>query len=125
MWPCYGVHITVCMARLVFVLCHPEHSCIEPSLHGLDFFLEIFLWRLLYSFVNRLLLFCTRQRSICHLAEKDVWEYVTNNSRNLQPYSEVKLGGVSGLSLTVHGHATVNVCADGHDSLTTDILAVS
>ena len=22
------------------------HSCIEPSLHGLDFFLEIFLWRL-------------------------------------------------------------------------------
>ena len=38
--------ITVCMARLVFVLCQPVHSCIEPSLHGLDFFLEIFLWRL-------------------------------------------------------------------------------
>ena len=34
---------------LVCVLCQPVHSCIEPSLHGLDFFLEIFLWRLLYS----------------------------------------------------------------------------
>ena len=30
------------MARLVFVLCQPVYSCIEPSLHGLDFFLEIF-----------------------------------------------------------------------------------
>ena len=46
MWPCYGVHITVCMALLVCVLCQPVHSCIEPSLHGVDFFLEIFLWRL-------------------------------------------------------------------------------
>ena len=45
MWPCYGVHTTVCMARHVFVFCQPVHSCIEPSLiHGLDFFLEIFLW---------------------------------------------------------------------------------
>ena len=35
----YGVHITVCMALLVFVLCQPVHSCIEPSLHGLDFFI--------------------------------------------------------------------------------------
>ena len=42
MWPCYGVHITVCMVLLVFVLCQPVHSCIEPSLHGVDFFLEIF-----------------------------------------------------------------------------------
>ena len=41
--------ITVCMAFLVFVLCQPVHSCIEPSLHGLDFFLEIFLWRLYYD----------------------------------------------------------------------------
>ena len=40
MWPCCGVHITVCMAQLVFVLCQPVHSC------GLDFFLEVFLWRL-------------------------------------------------------------------------------
>ena len=30
------------MVRLVFVLCQPVHSCIEPSLQGLDFFLEIF-----------------------------------------------------------------------------------
>ena len=45
MWPCYGVLITVCMALLVFVLCQPLHSCIEPS-QGLDFFLEIFSWRL-------------------------------------------------------------------------------
>ena len=36
--------LCACMARLVFVLCQPVHSCIEPSLHGLDFFLEIFLW---------------------------------------------------------------------------------
>ena len=36
---CYGVHIT---AHLVFVLCQSVHSCTEPSLHGLDFFLEIF-----------------------------------------------------------------------------------
>ena len=43
------VHITVCMALLVFVLCQPVHSCIEPSLHGLDFFLEIFLWRFVIS----------------------------------------------------------------------------
>ena len=40
------VHITVCMALLVCVLFQPVHSCIEPSLHGLDLFLEIFLWRL-------------------------------------------------------------------------------
>ena len=45
MWPCYGVHIAVCMALLVcvHVLCQPVWSCIKPSLHGLDFFLEIFL----------------------------------------------------------------------------------
>ena len=43
--PCYEVHITVCMAHLVCVLCQPVHSCIEPSLHQLDFILEIFLWR--------------------------------------------------------------------------------
>ena len=42
MWQCYGVHITVCLALLVCVLCQPVHSCIERSLHGLDFFLEIF-----------------------------------------------------------------------------------
>ena len=35
------------MALLVFALCQQVHSCIEPSLHGLDlFFFEIFLWRL-------------------------------------------------------------------------------
>ena len=28
-----GVHIAVCMALLVYVLCQPVHSCIEPSLH--------------------------------------------------------------------------------------------
>ena len=42
MWPCYGSHITVCMALLVYVLCQLVHSCIEPSLHQLDFCLEIF-----------------------------------------------------------------------------------
>ena len=57
MWPCYGVHITVCVARLVFVLCQPEHSWIEPSLHGLDFLLEIFYGELfLFFFDNNLLL---------------------------------------------------------------------
>ena len=39
------------MALLVFVLCQPVHSCIEPSQHGLDFFLEIFLWRLVSVFL--------------------------------------------------------------------------
>ena len=34
MWACYGVHITVCPALHVFVLCQPVHSCIGPSLHG-------------------------------------------------------------------------------------------
>ena len=34
------------MALFVCVLCQPVHSFIEPSLHGLDFVLEIFLWRL-------------------------------------------------------------------------------
>ena len=37
------VHITVCMALLVFVLCQPVHSCIVPSIHGLDFFLVFFM----------------------------------------------------------------------------------
>ena len=46
MWPCYGMHITVCMALLVCVLCQPVDSCTETSLHQLDFFLEIFSWRL-------------------------------------------------------------------------------
>ena len=38
------MHITVCMALLVCVLCQPVHSCIETSLHQLDFFLEIFFY---------------------------------------------------------------------------------
>ena len=48
MWPCYGVHtcITMCMVLNVFVLCQPVHSCTEPSLQGLNFFLEIFSCRL-------------------------------------------------------------------------------
>ena len=33
---------------LFFVLCQPVHSCIEPSLHELDWFFEIFLWRLVH-----------------------------------------------------------------------------
>ena len=32
------VHITVCMALLVCELCQPVHSCIEPSIYGVDFF---------------------------------------------------------------------------------------
>ena len=39
-------NITVYMAYLVFVLCQRVHSCIELSLYGIDFFVEIFLWRL-------------------------------------------------------------------------------
>ena len=46
LWSAYHcVHGTSC-----FVLCQPVRSCIEPSLHGLDFFLEIFLWRL-YNYI--------------------------------------------------------------------------
>ena len=59
------------------------------------------------------------------LLRKDVWERVSSGSRKLQPYSEVKLVGVSGLPLTVHGSTTVNVCANGHVmmSLSADVSA--
>ena len=43
MWPCYGVHITVwhsCLCTL------SASAFIDSSLHQLEFFLEIFLWRL-------------------------------------------------------------------------------
>ena len=43
MWLCYGV-MSLC---LVFVLCQPVHSYIEPFLHGLDIFLDTLLWRVL------------------------------------------------------------------------------
>ena len=45
------MHVTVCMALLVCVLCQPVHSCIEPSLHGLDLNLNFFLemYCLLYN----------------------------------------------------------------------------
>ena len=47
LWSAYHcVHGTSC-----FVLCQPVHSCIEPSLHGLDFFLEIFLETCFCSFL--------------------------------------------------------------------------
>ena len=36
------IHPTVSTVLLEYTM----HECIEPSLHGLDFFLEIFLWRL-------------------------------------------------------------------------------
>ena len=39
------------MACLVFVLCQPMHSSIDPSLHGLDFLLEIFLETCFCSFL--------------------------------------------------------------------------
>ena len=39
MWSCYGVRISECMALFVCVLCQPVHSCIEPSLQQLGFFL--------------------------------------------------------------------------------------
>ena len=57
MWPYYGVHITVCMACLVFVLCQPVHSCIDHPYTWTRFlFLEIFLWRLVFVlFDNNLL----------------------------------------------------------------------
>ena len=47
----WSAHHCMCMACLVFVLCQPVHSCIESFLHGLDFFLEIFLWRLVPVFI--------------------------------------------------------------------------
>ena len=43
LWSAY--HCALCMALLVLGLCQQAHSCIKPSLHGLNFFLEIFLWR--------------------------------------------------------------------------------
>ena len=38
LWGAY--YCTSCLCT-----CQPVHSCIEPSLHQLDFFLEILLWR--------------------------------------------------------------------------------
>ena len=40
MWECYGVFSIPCLCTLL------ASAFIEPSLHQLDFFLEIFLWRL-------------------------------------------------------------------------------
>ena len=39
------------MAFRVCVLCQPVHSLIHPYVHQLDFFSEIFLWRLVYAVV--------------------------------------------------------------------------
>ena len=51
---------------LVFVLCQPVHSFIEPSLHGPDFFLEIFLWRLVsVLFDKNLLKICYTVPPMC------------------------------------------------------------
>ena len=36
----------MCTALLVCILCKPVHSLHESSLHQLDLFLEVFLWRL-------------------------------------------------------------------------------
>ena len=46
------MHVTVCIALLVCVLCQSVHSCIETSLHELDFFFEFFLWRLASDKIN-------------------------------------------------------------------------
>ena len=37
MWPLHMLWSIVCMALLVCILCQLVHSCIEPSLHGLNF----------------------------------------------------------------------------------------
>ena len=42
MWPCYGVWHFL----FVYFVSQCIHACTEPALHGLDFFLEIFLWKL-------------------------------------------------------------------------------
>ena len=49
LWSAYHcVHGTFCSCTFFSQI---VHSCIEPSLHGLDFFLEIFLWRLVHIFL--------------------------------------------------------------------------
>ena len=52
MWPCYEVHITVHGTSCFCTLSASAISCIEPSLHGLDFFLEFCLWRLVSCLYN-------------------------------------------------------------------------
>ena len=37
MWPRYGVHITVCVALLAFVLCQPVHSLSHPYMGQISF----------------------------------------------------------------------------------------
>ena len=54
LWSAYHcVYGTSCF----YILCQPVHSCIEPSLHGLELFLEIFLWRFVLFFFDKQL-FC-------------------------------------------------------------------
>ena len=46
---------TVCISLPVFVVCcQPVHSCIDSPLHGLDLFLEIFLWKLVSVLFDKL-----------------------------------------------------------------------
>ena len=59
------------------------------------------------------------------LFRKDTWDHVVQNSQSsLQTYSTVKLIGVDGFPLTVHGNTTVDLHFNGH-SVTTDFVVVS
>ena len=59
------------------------------------------------------------------LLRKDIWDSIAVHSGKLLPYSEVKLVGVSGLPLTVHGTTTVSVKVNHDYTLPTDVLVVS
>ena len=54
----HGVHITVSMELLVYVLCQPVHSCIELSLHLLDFFKKPFYGDLFLFFFDKTIVTC-------------------------------------------------------------------
>ena len=43
MWPWYGVHVTVCMALLVCVLCQPVRSLSHPYTSARFFFRNLFM----------------------------------------------------------------------------------
>ena len=98
------LHITLCMVLLVYVLRQPVHSCIEPSLHQLDFFSEVFLWRLCFcSFLIDVFQFVMR----CHLhtcgwciilAHVAVHRWMASNSQYTLPSQSSLQKGTGGKS---------------------------
>ena len=87
------------MARLVSVLSQPLHSCIESSL-WVNFFLEIFLWRLVsVLFDNNLLTLIVTQYHPCNcgwcvIRARVHWQMASNSQYALPSVFPTKIAGV-------------------------------